>query len=274
MDIKTQLDGLDHFLAEIYGDQTSLETLLGSLGFDAEQMDRLRGRHLQAITEQFIEVVRKRLTWEDRDLWFRVLARRFGLDGEPAAAIEAAAQTLGIDPSYAAHAEAEAMQRCRYKTSLQDFRKELHRIALNELSRSGERPARERVVDKLNRLTDLRAAVDLTRLNYEGKRAEILKQVQPELEAIESEYGPLLEAAEANAAALESEIKNDVLLRGESVHNEHFQAIYMKGRVAWDNDGISNYARAHPEVLQFRREGQPSVSLRLAAKGQSKTGAG
>jgi hypothetical protein len=264
MDMKTQLNGLNEFLTAIHGEETSLEGLLGSLDFEAAQVKLLRERRLEAVAGQFIEVVRKRLTWEEKDLWFRVLARRFGLDGEPGAAIEAVAAALGVDPSYAAYAETEAMQKCRYKTALHDFKKELHRIALNELSNSAAPPPRERVVDKLNRLADLRAALDLTRMDYEAKRAEVLKQVQAELDAIAAEYEPLLEAAEANAATLEGEVKNDVLLRGESVDNEHFHAIYMKGRVSWDSEGIQDYARAHPDVLQFRKTGQPSVSLRLS----------
>ena len=57
----------------------------------------------------------------------------------------------------------------------------------------------------------------------------------------------------------------DVLLRGESLRGSVYQAIYMKGRVSWDSAAIDQYARAHPEVLKFRREGQPSVSLRKSA---------
>ena len=85
MDLNTQLTGLDQFLSTIYGSGTGLETLLGTLGFDAAQLNALRERHMPALAEGFIEVVRKRLTWEDKDLWFRLLARRFGLDGEPPA---------------------------------------------------------------------------------------------------------------------------------------------------------------------------------------------
>ena len=261
MDIKTQLEGLDRFLNEIYGERTSLENLVDSLGFEAGQADKLRQR-LPAIAAQFVDVLRRRLTWEDKDLYYRLLARRFGLDGEPAADVATAANSLGVDASYAAYAEGEALQRCKYKTALQDFKKELHQIALAELSQSGERPAAEHVLEKLNRLADLHAAVDLTRINYEGKRAELLRRLQPELDALEEEYAPLLEAAQANAAQLEGEIKNDVLLRGASVQGAQFQAIYVKGRVSWDNAGMSDYASAHPDVLKFKKEGQPSVSLR------------
>jgi hypothetical protein len=272
MDLQTQLAGLDQFLSTIYGPGTSLDSLLGSLGFEASQVNSLRIGHLPALADGLIEIVRKRLTWEDKDLWFRLLARRFSLDGEPPAAavsatstpLENVAHSLGIDLPYASHAEAEALERCRTRTALQDFKKELHRLALAELARSGEKPGKEQVVRKLERLADLRAAVDVSRMDYEAKRAGILKKVQAELDALELEFQPVLEAAEANAGALEAEIKNDVLLRGESLRAGVYQAVYMKGRVSWDSRGINDFARSHPEVLQFRKEGQPSVTLRVA----------
>jgi hypothetical protein len=264
MDLQTKLTGLDQFLAIIYGSGTSLESLLNTLGFDAAQVGTLRANHAASLADGLIAVVRKRLTWEEKDLWFRLLARRFGLDGELPATLEAAAQALQVDSPYASYAEGEALQRCRTKTALQDFKKELHGLALAELSASGEKPGKEQVVEKLERLADLRAAADVARMDYEAKRAEILQKVQADLDAIEAEFQPVLEGAEANASALEAEIKNDVLLRGESLHGGVYQAIYMKGRVSWDSPGINEYARDHPEVLQYRKEGQPSVSLRIA----------
>jgi hypothetical protein len=271
MNLDIQLKGLDQFLTAIYGEPTTLNSLLDGLGLDSAQIKALRDSSLQAVVEGFIEMIRKRLTWEEKDLWFHLLARRFGLDGEPPVALDEAARALNIDLPYAAHAEGEAMQRCSYKTTLQDFKKELHRLALAELSKSGTRPPKESVIKKLDRLADLRAAVDVTRMDYEKKRAEILKKVQAELDAIEAEYQPVLEAAEGNASALETEIKNDVLLAGESIQSGVFHAIYMKGRVSWDSEGISSYARLHPEVLKFRKEGQPSVSLRLTQKPSAKS---
>lgn len=265
MDSRTQLTGLDQFLGTIFGDGTTLEALLGSMGFDAAQLNALRARHLPALADGFIEVVHKRLMWEDKDLWFRLLARRFGLDGAPPATLDDAARALDLDPPYAAYAEGEALQKCWTRTALQDFTKELHRLALAELSKGEEKPGKEHIVQKLDRLTNLRAAVDVARIDYETRRTEVLKKVQAELDAIEAEFQPVIDAAEANASALEAEIKNDVLLRGESLHGGVYHAIYMKGRISWDSDGINGYARAHPEVLKFRKEGQPSVSLRAAA---------
>lgn len=266
MDQQTQLDGLNRFLGTIYESGTTLDILLDNLGFDASQRASLGQRHLPALASGLIEAVRARLTWEDKDLWFQIIARRLGMDGEPPVSLEAVALALNLDPGYAAYAEGEALQKCSTKSALADFKKELRRFALDALSQSGEKPPRETVLQKLERLAQLQAAADLARIDYESRRAEVLKKVQDELDALEVEFKPALEAAEENTAALEAEIRNDVLLRGESLRGSAFQAIYMKGRVAWDAAGMNEYARDHPDVLRYRKEGQPSVSLRKTAR--------
>jgi hypothetical protein len=103
-------------------------------------------------------------------------------------------------------------------------------------------------------------------LNYEAKHAEILKQIQAELDALDSEYKPVLEAAEENISILENEIKTDVLLYGESISGGMYRASYTQGRVSWDSAGMTKYAISHPDVLQFRKQGQPVVSLRVVNK--------
>jgi hypothetical protein len=262
MDQQIQLSGLNKFLSTVYESGTTLDSLLDDLGFDAAQRASLSQRHLPALATGLLEAVRARLTWEDKDLWFRIIARRLGMDGEPPASPEATAHALNVDPGYAAHAEAEALQKCSSKTALEDFRKELRRLALEALSASGEKPPKENVLQKLERLAQLHAAADLARMDYEARRAEVLKKVQDELDALDVEFKPALEAAEENTAALETEIRNDIILRGESLRGSVYQAVYMKGRVSWDAAGMNEYARDHPDVLRFRKEGQPAVSLR------------
>lgn len=266
MDTAVQLAALDRFLTATYGEEMTLGGMIEALGFDPEQSRLLREDCLQTVAEELIDAVRRKLTLGERDLWFRLLCRRFGLDGEPGVSLDEAARVLNVDAGYASQAESDALERCRTKRTREDFRKEVHRIAVRVLSQGSAKPQRAQVVSKLERLADLRAAVDLTRMDYETKKAKVLEKVQAELDALDAEYEPLLEAAEGNALALESEIKNDVLLRGESVLTDVYQAVYMKGRVSWDNKGIDRYALSHPEVLQFRKEGEPSVALRAAAK--------
>ena len=201
MQLEAQLTGLNRFLATVYDAGVNLDTLLDDLGFDAAQRQSLGGKHRPAIAAGLVEVIRKRLTWEDKDLWFRVIARRLGLDGEPPASIEDTAGSLNIDVGTASAAEADGLQRCRSKAATEDFKRELRRIALEQLSAGGEKPAKEAVLQKLERLADLRSAADMARIDYEARRAEVMKKIQEELDAIEVEFKPALEAAETNAAA-------------------------------------------------------------------------
>lgn len=269
MDSIKQLQGTDRLLSAIYGGPTSVSSLLGELGFERAQSAWLCEERLQAIAASLVEALRKRLTSGDKDLWFRLLACRYGLGGEPPLPLEAAAPLLGLDPLSASQSQSDALQKCRTKGVQAGLKHDLHRIALDELQKGGALPPRDNVVDKLNRLADLRAALDMTRMDYESKRAEVLAQVQAELDALDTEYQPLLDAAQANAATLEGEIKNDVLLGGKTVSNDVYQAVYMKGRVSWDNDGINTYAQSHPDVLKFRKTGNPTVTLRTVGKSGS-----
>ncbi len=266
MDTLSQLKGLDRFLGAIYGGPVTLSSMLDELGFDPTQSHWLCEHRMPALAAALVGALHKRLTSGDKDLWFRLLTRRYGLDGEPALPLDEAARLLDIDPGYVSKAQSDALQRCRTKTMLEGLRDDLHAIALDELKKADGGPRHEDVVRKLERLADLRAAQDLTRLDYESKRAEVLKKVQAELDALESEYQPLIEAANDNASMLEEEIKNDVLLGGKTVSTDVYQAVYMKGRVIWDNAGINDYAASHPEVLQYRSFGKPSVQLREARK--------
>jgi Tfp pilus assembly protein PilO len=119
------------------------------------------------------------------------------------------------------------------------------------------------ILDKLDELAELRAAASLTRADYEQRRAEILRAVQAELEALEAEYAPLFETAAERQTALEAEIKALVAEGGQSVRHRGIQAVYARGRTTWDTKGLTAYAAEHPEVNQYRREGKPSVSLRV-----------
>lgn len=119
------------------------------------------------------------------------------------------------------------------------------------------------VIARLEELAEVRAAAEVTRLDYEARREEILKAVKAELDALAAEYEPLLEIAEDRAAVLETEAKQATIEFGGSVKSNNLHAVYSRGRIAWDNKGLERYAGDHPEILTFRKEGDPSVSLRV-----------
>lgn len=267
MDFKIQLTGLNELLSIIYGNGMKLSVLLRELGFEQLQIEQVRDKHLESVVSRFLEVIHKRLTNDaGKDSYYHILSRRFGLDGEAPEQLSAIAGKQDHSPEYLRQLFEEIIQRCQSKTWQTELKKSLKYIVVAQLDKMNERPTREHVAEKLERLTNLRGGVDVARLDYEAKRAEILKQIQAELDALDAEYKPILESAEENIATLENEIKTDVLLYGESVSSGTYRATYTKGRVSWDNEGMEKYAASHSDVLQFRKQGQPIVSLRIVSK--------
>ena len=267
MDAGTRLLGLNELIAVIYGNDMRLHTLLGELGFERSQVEQLQDGHLESVVSQFLGVIHKRLTSDSgKDTYYQIMSRRYGLDGEPRQQLSGIAENHNVSPEYLRQLFEEIMHRCQSKTWQTELRKSLKYIAIEQLGEMQERPSHDYVAEKLERLSNLRNAAEFTRLDYETKRTQILKQIQSELDALDAEYKPVLEAAEENIVALENEIKTDVLLHGESVAGGMYRAVYTQGRVSWDNEGMAKYAASHPDVLQFRKQSQPTVSLRVVNK--------
>ncbi|HSB01238.1 MAG TPA: hypothetical protein VLE49_11345 [Anaerolineales bacterium] len=267
MDIKTQLSGLNELLVLMYGNDLCLSTLLRELGFEQAQTKHLQDEDLEPIVAQFLQVIHERLTsTSGKDTYYQILSRRYGLDGEPRQQLSAIAEEHGLSPEYLRQLFEEIIYRCQSRTWQTELKKSLKHIVVTQLGKMGERPTHENVTEKLERLTNLRNAAEFTRLNYETKRTEILKQIQSELDALDLEYKPVLEAAEENITVLENEIKTEVLLYGKSVSGGMYCASYTRGRISWDNEGMAKYAALHPDVLPFRKQGQPTVSLRVVNK--------
>lgn len=120
------------------------------------------------------------------------------------------------------------------------------------------------IAAKLEELADTRATADSVRIEYESKRSEILKVVQAELEALDAEYEPLIETAAARAEVLEQEIKTAVVQLGATVKGSRISAFFNRGVVSWDRKKLEDYGKLHPDVLNFRKQGEPFVALRIS----------
>ena len=121
----------------------------------------------------------------------------------------------------------------------------------------------ENIIEQLDRLAEFRAQNDLLNLD---KQAAIDSVLTPEIKArlaeIKAEFGDKSQAATENMAALESEIKAAVLVQGETIKSAHLMAVWSKGRISWDDKALQGYMKSHPELSEFRKQGEPSVSIR------------
>lgn len=125
-------------------------------------------------------------------------------------------------------------------------------------------------MNKLDQLADFYAQRDALQLQQiELTNACVPEELKAQMEAVKArqdeiaaEFADKHAAVASNIAALEAEIKADVLAGGKTVKGQFLMAVWSKGRVSWDTKALDGFAAAHPEIATFRKEGEPSVSIR------------
>lgn len=118
-------------------------------------------------------------------------------------------------------------------------------------------------IEKLNRLSDLQAQADEIRLHFQDLREQIMTpEIKEALADVDAEEATTLEAVSAGISSLTEEVKQEVITGGASVKGDYLQAVWMKGRISWDTKALDGYAAAHPEIKAFRKEGEPTISIR------------
>jgi DNA-binding TFAR19-related protein (PDSD5 family) len=88
-------------------------------------------------------------------------------------------------------------------------------------------------------------------------------EIRAKLQEIDDEFAEKAEAVNTNIAELEEAIKNAVKVSGASFKGQYLQAVWSKPRVTWDTKSLDSFSSSHPEILRFRKEGAPSVSIRM-----------
>ena len=89
---------------------------------------------------------------------------------------------------------------------------------------------------------------------------DVLAQTQDQLTAARKEAG--IDELEEAIASMKKAIGAEVLAHGQPVKGSILQAVINKGRTSWDGKLLEGYAVAHPEILQARKEGEPTVTIR------------
>ena len=119
------------------------------------------------------------------------------------------------------------------------------------------------IIQMLDKLADFQAHRDVLALQKQELINTVLTpEIKAKLAEIDVEFGSQLEGVNINIAELEQKVKAAVIETGGTVKGQFLMAVWAKGRVSWDTTALAGFAAAHPEILQFRRIGEPSVSLR------------
>ena len=89
-----------------------------------------------------------------------------------------------------------------------------------------------------------------------------LETVAQELKALDKSLIAILSAV----ASAKEAVEVAVLDKKETVSGEHCMAVWNKGRESWDGSKLNGFAMAHPEILQAKKIGEPTVSFRKITK--------
>jgi len=75
-------------------------------------------RYLEAVVDQFLEMIHKRLTSESgKDTYYQILSRRYGLDGEAPDTLDVISQKRNDSPEFLHQLLQEILKRCQSKTA-------------------------------------------------------------------------------------------------------------------------------------------------------------
>jgi hypothetical protein len=135
----------------------------------------------------------------------------------------------------------------------------------------GKRIGRNKMdtTEKLNRLSELQATIEANREYYNGIKAELVPpEIKAILDKIDVEFNDKQMMLGKEIDEITKEIKYDVINLGKTVPGKFLMAVYNKARVTWDNHGLEGFMVAHPEIVAFRKEGEPTVTIRKSGKGE------
>lgn len=119
------------------------------------------------------------------------------------------------------------------------------------------------IEQKLDQLADLQAQADVIRIKFNELRDGVMTpEIKQALADIDAEERTTLEAVNEGIGKLTSDVKDGILKLHATVKGKYLEAVWAKGRVSWDTKALDGYAAGHPEIAQFRKEGDPSVSIR------------
>jgi hypothetical protein len=119
------------------------------------------------------------------------------------------------------------------------------------------------IKSELNKLAEYQAQRQVLAL---VKQEQIDKVMTPEIKQaladIEAEFAGKLAGVDGNINILAGDIKAAVVAEGASVKGTFLQAVYSKPRVTWDSGKLEGLALAFPPLLEARKIGEASVSIR------------
>jgi len=114
------------------------------------------------------------------------------------------------------------------------------------------------ITSLLDQLSDLESMVDTIRIQ---KQDAVPADVRTILADIDAEFDPAIESANQGIRELQNRIRELVIANGMTAKGKFKEARFVSGKASWNDKMLNGYSAAHPEILAFRKVGQPYVSF-------------
>jgi hypothetical protein len=124
-------------------------------------------------------------------------------------------------------------------------------------------------ISKLNLISVYR--IELESLNSDQQKlidSVMTDEIKKQLADIETSFSDKKANVTEQISELEAEVRQEVLVAKKTFTGDKLMAVWNKGRISWDAKGLDGFAVAHPEIKAFRKEGDPSVTMRKVGKGE------
>jgi hypothetical protein len=117
-------------------------------------------------------------------------------------------------------------------------------------------------------LIEFREAQDASAMADEAVSAALDELMPPEVRIAiaecNAEMQPMVDAARTKTKEVEEHVRAWVLEHQEGGKAAGFEALYSAGRTTWDTKGLEKAMRLIPALADYRKSGDPYVTIRKA----------
>lgn len=121
---------------------------------------------------------------------------------------------------------------------------------------------KQTIKQMIGQLEEFAAQQALLSLTKQEKRDELIPlEIRTQLAELDAEFVDQEQAVIDNMEALKAQIRDAVVLLGEKVQGDTFEAVYKHGSLRVNAEQLLGYSIEHPEVKAFFEMGKPSVAI-------------
>lgn len=120
----------------------------------------------------------------------------------------------------------------------------------------------DNISELIDRYSDMIAQLDAIRLRFQDLRDSLITdEIKEQFAEINAEEQTALSALNEGLEKLEKQIKQMVLISGETQEGEFHQFRFVQGRTTWNTKLLEGYAVADPKLMALKKIGKPTVSI-------------